>query len=203
MAVRPPIDATGIWTLKAPFDTLLATGVSYRSIGIRKIADLVAKGEGDPWESYYKPYDIDQATYQTDVAQDVCIVTLQAENGVSFYVPTSYIVSFPDSSGMTYITTILGVDLGAIPVKMSLNNIKLMIQDLIRDTIGVDTTVEEQTVGEKTQVDAASYASYEANRSMKIRNSTTFRARAIKAENDLAAANAEIAKLKEYIRNHP
>ena len=203
MAVRPPIDATGIWTLKAPFDTLLSSGVSYRSIGVRKIADLIAKGEADPWESYYKPYGIDASVYQTDVAQDVCIVTLQSDNGTAIYVPTSYIVSFPDSSGMTYISTILGVDLGAIPVAMSLNNIVLMIQDLVRDTIGIDTQVETATVGEKTQVSSDSYASFEANRASKIKNSTTFRARAIKAENDLATANAEIARLKQYIREHP
>lgn len=203
VSLRPPLDAAGIWTLKSPFAELLQAGVSYRCTAIRKVTDIVAKGEAEPWSVYYQPYGIDETVYKEDLAADVCIVTLQTSNNTTLYVPTTYITAFPDSSGMTYQSMLLGIDLGPIPVAMSLDAIKLMMTDLIRDTIGIEATVQEAVIGSSTQVSADSYASFEANRAAKIQNSTTFRARAIAAEAALADANTKINQLKDYIKNHP
>lgn len=179
--VIPELNASGVYTLLAPFDTMLVSGLVYTCIATRKLADFTALGL-DPKSKYYDPYGIPDARYISDVAAGVCIVSLQSTGGDLVYVPSSYIKSFPKGGGIPYTPLVLGVSLGAIPDTLDLSYLNTQITALISDTIGVVPEIKPVAVGNTAQVDVDVHRSLEASRLVNITNNKTDRAKLIELQ---------------------
>jgi hypothetical protein len=135
MAILPQIGSTGVFRVRHPFDTIVnPTGV-YECSGIRLISELLSYTDSVV-DKYYYTYGLTKDDYERDRDAVESIVTLKNGNDY-IYIPSSYIISFPDVTGIPYHVITLAVTLGAIPVGADLSTITDKISNLLTDTNGV------------------------------------------------------------------
>ena len=197
----PEVGTTGLFTLAAPFNTLLAVNTAYTCIAVKQIADIVSNGD-DPYEKYYAPYSLDKTTYQNDLAAGMVIVSLQASSGSVQSVPSTYISALPNIGGVPYSVMMLGVELSAIPESLDLTYLVNQIEQLVKDTIGVTSTVHQVKVSATTNLSATDAATIEAARQANITNSTTTLAQLLAAQTTIASQQQMITMLENYIKTH-
>jgi hypothetical protein len=138
--ILPNLGAAGIWTLNAPFNALLQTNVSYKCMSVRLLSDIIATGT-DPFSAYYEPNNLTQAQYQSDVAANASIVSLQASGAAWVYVPNTYIAQMPNPNNIPYRSIVLGAMLGPLPDSLDLTYVKSAVSNAIQDAIGVASPV--------------------------------------------------------------
>lgn len=200
--ILPQIGTTGIFSLKAPLDTLIQTGVSYTVSAIRRIGDIISNGE-DPYVLYYASKQIAVDIYNDDVKNNVCILSLQATDGTWIYIPNSFLLSMPTVGGVPYTNLILAADLGPIPQHLDMFFLSSKVGDVIRDVIGIQTEVKMVVSSAVTVIPTEDSKVLEAARQHLVQTSTTDYARYLEANAKYQSALQKIALLEEYIRTHP
>lgn len=195
----PTIGAAGLYRLQAPFDTLLIAKTSYTCIAIRRLADFVAFG-GDPKADYYTKYGVDDDTWTRDFNNpEVCIVSLQTTSGAQVYVPSTFILSYPNMGGVPYTSLVLGINLGPIPDKLNLSNLYTSMVNLVRDTIGINADVRSVAVSETELILQADHEALEVARQALIQTSATDSAKLLEMSTKLDNANTKLAQAEAYI----
>lgn len=194
----PTLGTRGLYTLLPPFDTALLEDIPYTCIAVRRLADIIAAG-GDPKAEYYTPNALTDAQYAADIVAGVCIITLQAESIDVVYVPSSYISGFPEIGGIPYTQLLLAMDIGALPDSLDLTYVKGKLADVVLENLGVTTTVKTVVASLTTNVTDAEHATLETARQALIGTVTTDHARYLQASTDLAAAQAKITELENFI----
>lgn len=132
----PPVNTSGVINLATPFQALCAANVPYTVAAVRTLSDIVASGQ-DPYSLYYEPGSIDQAKFEQDIADNVCILSLKSPDGDWVYVPNSYLLSAPVATGVPYSSCLVGIRLGALPESLSLAYFMATVQQLAHDLLGV------------------------------------------------------------------
>lgn len=193
------IGTTGIFNLKPSFASLLTPRTIYTCQSVRKLSEIIASGV-DPYLEYYQPAGVSASNYDTDRADDVTILSLVSSTGQWVYVPDSYVLSYPETNGVTYIAVMLGISLGALPANRDLSALKTIITNIVRDTIGVDSVVQEIAVSAPSIVPYADSLIIEAARTTLISIVKSDRALLNKANIDLATAQAKVLALENYIK---
>ncbi len=202
MNLIPPIGASGLYRLTEPFHSQINLNISYTCMAVRKISDIHATGV-DPYKAYYEPYGIPESTYINDSASGTCIVSLQSNNGVWAYVPSSYIQSYPQANGIPYSGVALMVHLGALPDSLNLSYLTNRIADTVTATLGVvPQAVQTVITTPKTLVSQDNHGIAEAARQQNITSNTTDYSRGQQTENENMALRARIAQLEAYIVNN-
>lgn len=199
MALVPPIGTSGIFQLQAPFAAQLVTNAVYTCMAIRRIADIIQAGF-DPFEKYYQPYGIARSVYDSNVAADACIVSLESSAGDWLFVPSAYILSYPDQNGVPYTSLVLGISLGPIPNHLNLSAIKQRIIDDVKDYIGVTSTVTTVAVSETKLIAQTISTGIEAARMAQITATTTDRSKLLLAQAQNSSLLSKIAELEAYIK---
>jgi hypothetical protein len=199
MALIPSIGTSGIFQLQAPFAAHLVAGAPYTCMAVRRLADIIQLGF-DPYEQVYQPYGLTQDIYNANVLSDVCIVSLQSSSGVWLYVPSSYILSYPDMGGVPYTSLVLGVSLGPIPNHLNLAALKQRIIDDVKDFVGITATVTTVAVSETEMIAQATSTAIEAARVAQITATTTDRTKLITALAQKTALQAKVTELEDYIK---
>lgn len=195
----PPIGASGVYKLAAPFQNKLLPNTSYRCEAVRRIADLVEQGI-DPYEEFYQPNGLSRESYDRDVSQNAAMCSLVSQNDHWLYVPSSYIQSYPNVNGIPYSSIILGVSIGPIPNYMDLAGLRAALSNVVQDSIGVTPEIKSVVVSPVTNLSQQDHDSIEATRQSRISNTRTDRARAIKAEAENQQLRLQIRQLEDYIR---
>lgn len=198
MSLTPPVSASGLFQLAPPFEQELIPGVNYTCIAVRKFADIQKLGI-DPYSTYYVPNGLTETIYEEDVVAGECIVTLRSNGGAFLYVPTSYILSYPNQGGIPYTAIVLGVDLGPIPNYVDLTAIKMAISNLVHDTFGVTPQIQQAAISETKNMSIADANAIEAARLSEINTNQTDRAKYLASQAQLSAALAKIQELESYI----
>jgi hypothetical protein len=142
----PIINSSGRFVLKTPFVT--KTTVIYTVIAVREIADIYIKGE-DVYRSYYESVglvngvDINGSIFNFDeeVKSKPVIITLEGTDGSITYVPSTYIISYPNAGDVVYSRLVLSADLGAIPDIIPVDSIVSDMAELIEARFGVKSEV--------------------------------------------------------------
>lgn len=197
----PAQGSKGLFKLAAPFDTKLVPKVAYTCQAIRSIRDLVAAGE-DPFKDYYEPASLTKQIYDEDVASNVYIVSLQSGVGDWVYVPTTYILSYPDMNGVMYSPTLLGFYLGIVPDSLDLSTLQDDICDLISDTVGINKELIQPEIlicGTPTMVSQDDAAVMEASREQNIKTTNTDRSRLLEMTALYEASTQKVQELENYI----
>lgn len=202
LALVPPVGTAGIYKLAPPFSTLLQANMSYRCDAIRRIADFVEVGV-EPFEEYYLPYGLTQAQYDQDMANQVCIVSLVSASGHWVYVPSTYIIAYPDLNGVPYTVMVLGLELGAIPNYRDLSGLKSVLSELCRDTIGVVPSIKEVAISAVQKLSQSDHDALETGRQNLINNTQTDRSKVIALTAELAALRQQYRQLEDYVKTHP
>lgn len=194
------VGTTGIFNLKIPFNSLLVPQTIYTCQSVRKLSEIAANGD-DAYLEYYQPLGITQTDFDNDKKLDITILSLVSDTGQWVYVPDSYILSYPNINGVTYIAIMLGISLGALPVTKDLSALKTIITNVVKDTIGINSIVQEVAVSVPTIVPHTDSVVIEAARTTQISIVKSDRALLNKANIDLVAAQAKITSLENYIKS--
>lgn len=195
----PLIGAKGIYKLSVPFDKdLLGNDVMYTCIAIRQLRDVTADG-GDPFNDYYVPKNLDGSVYARDLANNVSIVTLQAEDNSVVRVPSSYLAAYPDGGGVPYRVMILSINLGAVPDSLDLSPISAKIASDVKNIVGVDSTVRAVAVSNTRLLDTATAQNMENARQANITDNTTDYSKYQQAVAERDAALQKVNELENYI----
>lgn len=134
--IIPPIKSRGLFTFKPPFDKKLHREQEYTVIGIRMLLELSSRGER-PYETIYKPVNITEAEFKSDLEQDVPIVVFTNTGGETFLVPANRITSQPMVNGIRYQEKVLVLSLGNLPINYDLSTVISVVTDCVYDTIGI------------------------------------------------------------------
>ena len=195
----PAVGVSGIYTLLPPFNTALTENLSYTCTAVRRLGDIIAAG-GNPLNEYYLTKTLTAEIYKQDVANDVCIVSLQSPGGQMVFVPSSYIKSYPDIGGVPYSVIAMAINLGAIPTDMDLTYISSQVVDLVKDTIGIDSEVNLVEIASPSLLTYDDSKALEIARKAKIATTMTDRALYLDVSAKLASARQKIAALEAYIK---
>lgn len=195
------IGLKGTFELSTPYSVLVKANVEYTCIAIRKFEDIVAEG-GDPYELYYKNAGLSLQSFKDDVAVAANVITIQASDGSVIHVPDTYVISMPNQGGVPYHVLALGVTLAALPDKTDLSYLKDRVQDLVRDTLGVESTVREVAISALLSISKEEHENIEAARRALITASRTDFAQLVEMTRQRDAGLQKIAQLEAYIRDN-
>lgn len=168
--VTPPIGAIGVYTLKAPWNTV--AGMSYRCVSLRRAEELVKSGR-DVFKTVYEPMGLTQETADLDAAQGMVLVGLLSTDGVRIYVPDTYIESYPDQSAVIYDYTVMSIDLGPQPSTVDLTMLLDEVKQLSADFTGIDIEDIAVYIGRNqsnTVMTQEQYIAAEDARKLKLQN---------------------------------
>lgn len=194
----PPIGTSGIYKLGGPFGTLLQVNMAYRCEAQRRIADLVEAGI-EPYEEFYQKYNLSREQYNLDLLNQVSVVSLVSEAGHWVFVPSSYILAYPDINGVAYRVMVLALEIGSIPNYRDLSGLKSVLQEVCRDTLGVVPQIKEVAISAEQKLSQADHETLEANRLSNVTNTQTYRARYLQTQQDFQILQARYLELQQYV----
>lgn len=198
----PQIGATGKYQLLEPFDAQVKENAVYTCIAVRRLNDYVSIGR-DPKALYYDANGLSDGIWERDSRDpDVCIVTLVSKAKQTIYVPTTYIASYPDLGGIPYTVRLLGINLGAIPDTMDLSNLITSIENLVKDTIGIESTAQTVAASETKIISQEDHETIEQAREDLITIDKTDRATVLELQATVQAQLTQIQELEQYIVEH-
>lgn len=195
----PNIGATGAITLNAPFAGLCAANVPYKVSAVRMLQDIVARGE-DPYNAYYAPYSITQAKFAQDVKDSVCIISLLSPEGETVCVPNSYLANLPVATGIPYATMLVGINLGPLPLDLSLAYFMEVVKQAAHDLLGVENAdVKAAKASSTTYLTIADSSAIETARKVVMDTVTTDAAKLLISEQARQALQQKNADLEAFI----
>lgn len=135
------IGFTGKFTFKSPVNNVLDEDLEYEITSIRRITEVFVNEEV-PYDTIYVPLSIAKEQYNLDFIANVNIIGLKSSRSTDYvYVPETYISSTPIITGVKYVEKILAINLGKVPLTLSLDNLTLSITELIKENTNLNTTV--------------------------------------------------------------
>lgn len=136
------VGTTGVFNLATPFAALLVPKTMYTCQGVRKLSEIIASGI-DAFKEYYQSNGLDATAYEADLALDVTVLSLTSSEGQWVFVPDTYVLGYPDISGVTYRAIILGAAISVWPDGTDFSAVKTLISNVIRDSLGVVPVMQE------------------------------------------------------------
>ncbi|RKY56502.1 MAG: hypothetical protein DRP93_01230 [Candidatus Neomarinimicrobiota bacterium] len=134
------VKGRGTVTLSSPFDLVIPNNLVIEVTGSRTLKDLETAGL-DPYKNIYEANGI-VSQYDTDLADDVIVYTLQDDSGGVTYVPITYVIGRLDGTGHEFVEKTIGVSLGLIPHTYNLAEIEAKLIETVQDTIGVTPMIK-------------------------------------------------------------
>lgn len=199
--IVPTISMSGVFTLELPFQSKLLKDTVYQCVAIRRIDELMSAGI-DPFTVFYGPESLTITRYEDDVAKGVMIVSLKAIGTQEIvHVPTSYILSCPKAGGVAYTVMGLSFSIGAVPNTTDLNPMKDKLVTMVKETLGIDTTVNVLALSPTTIVDTTVHNGLVATRNESIVNTPTDHSLYLATLSELNNAKQKILELETYIMN--
>lgn len=192
----PAIGTKGIYELKAPYMT--QPNELYKCVAVRSFIDIENFGV-DVFDQYYSPFGIDRSVYTTDRSNGVAIVALQSEKYPPVYVPSSFILSFPDLSSKPYHHVVVSASLGALPDTLDLTFLTQQVAKVISDVIGVEPSINLGLAPMTGVVSAEQHEILTAARQAKIANRTTDYARLLEANNRISQLEQRNRTLEKIV----
>lgn len=194
----PPIGATGLYKLAPPFKDRIDVNISYSCMAIRKLSDYNAVGM-DPYKLYYEPNGISRVQYEIELGSGVCIVSLQSTSGIWEYVPSSYILAYPDSNGVSYLGMALMLSIGAVPESMDLSALSHILEDTTESVIGIRPTIKEVATTQKQYISQENHLAAETARLANMTSVVTNHGKAVALERDNLRLRDKINQLEQFI----
>jgi len=196
MGIVPTLNSSGQFTVQTPFK--LVDGVSYTCIANRKFKDLLNQ-QVAVWDRYYSPYGLTQEQYNQDLKDEAVLVTLFSDDAPTVYIPSTYILSYPDASATTFRHRVLSCSLGAIPDSLALDDFIQKVRALASDVVGIEPTVALHSITLSTVVTKEAAEAFEAARQARINNRTTEHAQLLASQSENAELRTRVQMLEEIL----
>lgn len=168
--VSPPINARGKYGLISPFST--EPGAIYTCEGIEGIEALESR-DIDVFAQFYSPVGLTAADLKSDRLNNIDIITLMSSTAETIYIPSTYIATFPATASVKYAHTIVGLDLGALPVGTDVNSMLSELSATTKSFVGITPEIRIMLSDITTAVDYQEYATLEKARQAEIDYSST------------------------------
>lgn len=201
--ISPEYGVTGRFVLKAPFS--LNAAILYTVIAKRSFADCERRGD-----DVYRKYYLDSAgiadgvngfSFDTERANGVQIITLQGQDGSFYWVPSSYIASWPTVSEVNYHQLILTCSLGALPENFEFQNVIDELQDTVRGLTGVSGAEVEVIVAPVTaNPTAEEHLDMERTRLGNISINSSVKEQLVTSQQEAADLRVYIGQLESILR---
>lgn len=196
--ILPTIGSSGFFSLRAPFDTVILPNERYTCQAVRKLSDYLANNE-KPKEDIYLANSVTEDIYEEDLKANASIVSLQAGTGHWVYVPARFVIQYPVVNGIPYRTMMIGISLPALPADKDLSFLRASIENLVRDTLGVDSATRVVETSKVVLVDKAKHDLTQSQRDAIAAGVTTDRSRYMDTLTKLNQALQKIQILESYI----
>lgn len=197
MILTPNIYATGKWQLKEPFS--VPEDATFTCNSIRSFEELEIKNI-NIFEQYYEPFGLDESTYLADKAIYASIVTLSSRDHPTYYVPDTYILSYPDATPIPYNHMVLSISLGAIPDTLALDDIKNKIQQIVLSDLGNESVVKEHMSSDRPEyISVQDHAIIEAARMQLLESNNSLYTQVKQKDDRIQELSEQVALLQEYI----
>lgn len=197
----PPIDTRGIYLLASPYAESLQPGELYRCAAIRSFRDVENQG-GNVFTEYYENRNLSQADCEKDRRNDVKIVTLLSDAYAPVYVPSSYILSYPDIGTRNYQRVVLSVDLGPLPDVLDLTFVKTKMAGVVQESFGVTPKVNIAIAPMSGVVTSEESDAREIARQSAVTNATTDYALYLKEREKNTVLETRCALLEKIVRDN-
>ena len=195
----PPIGTQGVYGLKAPFTTVPNT--VYTCAAIRYFVDLENLGV-NIYTAYYQPFGLETTQVDTDRRGTVAVITLVSDTAAPIYVPSSYVVSYPDLTHRDYHHVVLSASLGPLPDYIDLSFVQASMAALISDTIGLEPQVHISVAPLTDSVSPEQHEFLEVARQAAIVNRTTPRAQVLELQQTKTQLEQRLAIMELILRDH-
>lgn len=200
-AYFPSMGVTGLWTLNAPYSNLVLSTTQYKCIGTTSVAGAVASGQ-DPLNTVYLANGDTQASFNTDLANDNYLITITSGPDDIVVFPRSALASPPQSNGVVYNNTFMGISLSALPETLNLSSLAQAVEALVLHQVGVNSQVTFAAVGAPTILTFDQATAVEAARQAAITAPAAPLAQIATLQATVAAQATKIAMLSAYITQH-
>lgn len=200
--ISPEYGVQGRFSLKAPFS--LNSAILYTVIAKRSFADCERRGD-DVYNRYYASMGLidgaDGFSYDGERAAGVQIITLQGQDGSFYWVPSSYISSWPNVSEVNYHQTILTCSLGALPEGLDVQGAIDELQDTVRALTGVVGAVVDVIVSPVTSNPTAEeHLDMERTRLGNITVNSSVSERLAQSQQEVAGLRVYITQLESVLK---
>lgn len=170
--MTPPLFAKGRFTCLGPWLTTVDPKIIHTSVALRNFDDMEARSI-DTLEDIYVANGLTETDFRRDEGLGAVIVTLQTDDGQMFYVPDTYIESFPDMRDVAYQHVVLSVSLGPTPEFLVLEEMQRRVEKEILESVGVIARTYVNIVPHSGAITPEEHELLEVNRVNNIRHSET------------------------------
>lgn len=198
--VVPSVGTSGLFELKAPFETLMLANNQYTCKSVRTLSEMIANNE-DPLALIYRPVELTEDEFKADLALDMRILSLQAGIGHWVHVPVSYVTRYPDTNGVPYRSVGIAIQLPPIEASRDLGALVEELNLVIRGYIGTDAKVRVADTSYTALVPDDKHQVIQTTRKANavLQGSTTWhRLRTLQAVHD--ATVARLQALEDYVK---
>lgn len=196
--IIPSIGQEGYYSFLSPFDAFTSAGQIYTCKEVRQLGGIIASNE-DPYTLYYQPYGLTQDDFNSDLAINMYIVSLQSDQGQWVYVPARFIKTYPQLDGVAYHSVAFSIQSGPVPVNKDLTAIKEALSNVVVDMLGITPDIAIVQTSKTTILSKSDSDLIENSRAQRAVNNKTDRARYMAAEQLVAKQAALIQQLEAYI----
>lgn len=201
MAYVPALQAAGLFRLKAPFDTLLAENVQYTCEGIRTIQEINSAG-ANAFDVVYAPVELTRADFEKDIEESAVIVTLKAGDAQRIDVPSTYILGMPDSTGIPYLGFYLAMDLSVLPENINLEYLNERLAAVVKETIGVETTVQQIVTTNPMRLTLDRHKVIEATRALRVTETESDYSKFLRVQRENQQLRDKVKLMEQWITDH-
>jgi hypothetical protein len=195
----PPLEAKGRFGLRAPFPDVGNKFITV--IAVRLFEDCEAQAE-DVFKDYYEPAGLTLANYQSDASAGAAMVTLADAEGEIYYVPDTYIASYPNMGDVQYAHLVMSISLGPVPSTLDLTAIGTQVRALVQATVGVDNEVRFHMAPTTDVVSPEQHEANEIARQQQITNRQTIDADNTRLRQMLTSKDQTIEAYKALLIQH-
>lgn len=144
--ITPRIYAEGRYELASPWAAVMPPSTVFVCEAIRSFPEIEQDGT-DVYETFYQDFGLDLATFQSDVKEDACIITLVSQDRQHIiFVPDTYILYAPTGENVKCDQIVLSVNLGVLPAYKDLTSVKAALETKLTEILGVTETFEENRI---------------------------------------------------------
>ncbi len=199
MLLTPPLHTKGRYVVKEPFVT--NPSVLYTCAAIRTFRDIRERGF-DPFVEFYQPVGLTQTQFNEDEDLGASIITLVSDTEPTLYIPTSFILSYPNQHFVPYNHVVLSVSLGLVPDYVDYNFLQDQISSVVSDVIGVESEVKLHIAPTREYLSPEEHEVLETARLSAVQLRTTDHARVLELEGKNQKLLEQLATLETIIKQN-
>lgn len=136
--IVPPISARGLFELKQPF---LALPDKEYWVGAIRTFDEIRSRNLDIMDLVYSKVGLDQTVAEADYRAAAKIITLLSLDADPIYVPSTYIVRYPNQALIPYSRIVLTANLGPLADSYDTALLEQVVKEAISGYIGVEPEI--------------------------------------------------------------